>query len=97
MASERHDVAVGSDLDAVESLLHGSEESSLEFGEQERELVRRAVAVVVRHEFVEAGHQTLDVDKPVGVAVALGFEHAACRREAAYGGDETVVLEIADQ
>ncbi len=94
---ERDDGALGQDLDAVQSVLDRPQESALEFGEQEGELVGRAAVVVVGHELVEAGHQTFDVDEPVGVTVALGFEQPACRPQTAHGFDETVVLEVADQ
>ena len=77
MAGERHDVALGMDLDVIEGMLNGPKKGVLEFGKQESELIFRAVAVVVGHEFVEAGHQSLDVDEAVRVAVALGFEDLA--------------------
>ena len=92
---EREDVA--GHVDAVQRVLDSPQESTLEFGEQEGELVGGGVAVVVRHELVEAGHQTLDVDEPVAVAVALGFEHPARERQAADGVYQIVVVEVVDQ
>ena len=53
--------------------------------------------VIVRHEFVEAGHQTLDIDEPVRVAVALGLEHTARRGQTAHSIHQTIVLKVSDQ
>ena len=92
MSGECPDV-LGGDI-AVPSTRKPFEKSPLQFGEEERELVNRLAAVVVRHQFVEPGHQTLDVDEPFGVLVALRFEQFASLRQAADFRNQGVIPKI---
>ena len=46
---------------------------------------------------MDAGHQVLDVDEPVAVAVALGFEKLAGHRKSTHALNEAVVAKVVDQ
>ena len=73
------------------------QERPFEFGQQEGVLIYDAIGVVVRHEFVEAAHQALDVYEPVPVAIPLGFKQPAGRGKSAHFLDESIVSEVVDE
>lgn len=72
------------------------DECSLEFGKQERKLVRGGIRII-RHQVVEAGHESLDVYVTVLVKVALCLEEFARLREPGNLLYEEIITEIVDE
>ena len=92
MAGEFQDVLDG-DF-AVPCSRKPPEKRSLQFREEERELVYGVVAVVIRHQLVEPRHQMLDVDEPFGVLVALRLEQFASLRQPADFRNQGIIPKI---